>query len=79
MIGRRVYTNDHGKLPPMRPGDYALTHDGDWWAVLPDGTFGRLTDHIVTEHDDGTITVEPSIYFDEKWHGWLIHGEWRDS
>lgn len=79
MQGHRVHVNEHGKLPSMKAGDYGMTADGDWWAVLPDGTFGRLTDHEVTEHEDGTISVQPSIYFDEKWHGWLVRGEWREA
>lgn len=79
MQGNRVYVNEHGKLPPMRPGEYGQTSAGDWWAVLPDGTFGRLTDHTITEHDDGTISVEPSIYFDDKWHGYLTRGVWAEA
>lgn len=37
---------------------------------------GRLTEgtHTVTEHEDGTITVEPSLVFSNGWHGWLRRG-----
>jgi hypothetical protein len=31
--------------------------------------------HSVTEHEDGTITVSPSIQGD-KYHGNLIRGVW---
>jgi len=42
--------------------------------------------HLVVEHEDGTITVSPSIlwgkdqmpaYPDTWWHGFLERGEWR--
>lgn len=36
---------------------------------------GRLDrNHTVTEHDDGTITVEPSLVMNNGWHGWLRRG-----
>jgi hypothetical protein len=67
-----------------QPGDY--WKDGStWWAWVPGTKFiGRLTDHTVTEHDDGTITVLPSILVDEsvskadRWHGYLERGVWRE-
>lgn len=70
----------------LEPGQYCLT-DGKWWAVTPNGgPAACLDDHAVTEHEDGTITVSPSILADEDvvgpgraWHGWLERGEWRAS
>lgn len=69
--------------PPqdLEPGDYAL-YEGQWWAMLP--VAGRPTPHVlddrwtVEEHEDGTITVEPSIT-DEfmGWHGRLERGVWK--
>jgi hypothetical protein len=40
---------------------------------------GNLSGHSVTEHDDGTITVSPSILDDGRsvWHGYLERGAWR--
>jgi hypothetical protein len=42
---------------------------------------GNLRNHEVTEHEDGTITVSPSIlctgHFDKQWHGYLERGVWR--
>lgn len=40
---------------------------------------GRLTEgvHTVTEHDDGTITVDPSLVMWNGWHGWLRRGEFE--
>lgn len=44
------------------------------------GHHGRLhDDHVVTEHEDGTITVEPSILCRTcGWHGYLERGVWRE-
>lgn len=65
----------------LKPGDYAFTH-GAWYCCVPNGQFGNLGAHIVEEHDDGTITVAPSIKITEpgtgrSWHGWLVEGRWR--
>ena len=48
-----------------------------WWHVCcPDGSGCSLNPkvHTVTEHEDGTITVTPSIVT-STWHGWLTCGE----
>lgn len=47
----------------------------------------NLTQHTVREHEDGTISVRPgdgssnSILVtrrpEERWHGYIEHGEWR--
>lgn len=44
---------------------------------------GRLTNHEVTEHEDGTITVRPSILLGpaaprKKRHGYLTRGVWKE-
>jgi hypothetical protein len=47
------------------PGDYLkVDYDGriEWWIRDPWGRVGRLGNHTVVEHEDGTITVTPSIY-----------------
>jgi hypothetical protein len=33
----------------------------------------------ITEHDDGTISVLPSIMDPDGWHGWLERGVWRSA
>lgn len=93
--GRRVADD----TPPHTydPGDYGLC-DGQWYCLTPyprmdyedgppTGLGGRLGDHEVVEHDDGTITVSPSIlawttWGPEKvrheWHGYLERGTWRE-
>lgn len=36
--------------------------------------------HTITEHDDGAITVSPSIQCQCcGWHGFLEHGVWRQA
>lgn len=65
------------------PGDYWKSDNGKYWfCCTPDGRVGNLARHDVTEHDDGTITVSPSILVsgggsDGNWHGYLEHGVWR--
>lgn len=63
--------------------DTELTPEFGWWQVTaPSGEQGTLNPdkHQVTEHEDWTISVHPSIDFKEwpthKWHGWLKKGVW---
>lgn len=82
MQGRRLPDGDH--LRDVEPGDYWKPEnrpDGEWWIRDPFGYFGRITQHTVTEHEDGTITVEPSILDDRgpgqpSFHGFLRAGVW---
>lgn len=81
MQGRRVYKNKPDELLPddPKPGDYWRDEEtGIWWAYLPKGGVGNLADHQITEHEDGTITVNPSILMPGEWHGYLEHGVWRE-
>lgn len=75
MKGHRVLV-DPPRAPLLRAGDYYKTPTGDYWAVLPSGPFVRLSDHKIYEHADGSISVEPDIYLEGRWHGYLIRGEW---
>jgi hypothetical protein len=68
--------------------------EGDWMLALPkapepitEGEYdiGTLRQGVqdVTEHEDGTITVSPSILQygvdgSEFWHGYLERGIWRE-
>lgn len=72
----------------FEPGDYGRhPGDGRWYAKTPNGHLGNLSQHDVTEHEDGTITVSPSILVTlrdterrqdvELWHGYLERGVWR--
>lgn len=89
MIGRRVMPDAEGWLPPnLQPGEYGHASEERakledwprlaWWQICcPDGSVGTLNPnvHTITEHEDGTITVSPSIV-SVSWHGWLKQGVW---
>lgn len=61
-----------------------VMRDGAWvWrATTPNGMHADLQAHEVVEHDDGTITVSPSILtwqeHGEQWHGYLRRGVWSE-
>lgn len=89
MIGRRR-EDDTEPVPGYEPGDYGRWK-GTWWVRVPNGAIGNVSKHTVVEHEDGTITVSPSILISgrrwdeaaqayqhrEIWHGWLERGVWR--
>lgn len=75
MKGRRVYPDERGGLT-LAEGDYGRTPAGEWLLRPPGCGMGALDGHTVTEHEDGTITVSPSIVANE-WHGFLERGVWR--
>ena len=83
MMGRRVHDTE-----VFKPGDYGRhPGDGNWYGCTPNGHLGNLSQHGVTEHEDGAITVSPSILVTmrdtekrrdvELWHGYLERGVWR--
>jgi hypothetical protein len=79
--GRRL--PDDSDIREAKAGDYfrvAWTgSDNEWWFRDPRGDPGRITKHTVEEHEDGTITVTPSIApapGDDGWHGFLRRGVW---
>jgi hypothetical protein len=82
MTGRRVYCDDEGWFK-LEPGDYVKLASGIFLCRPPDPRFqsGNLSGHSVVEHEDGTITVSPSILITEpnvgQWHGFLERGVWR--
>lgn len=79
MQGKRINAQDN---PRFAPGEYGIISDGTWYACTPNGHLGSLRNHTVTEHEDGTITVSPSILVSddtgELWHGYLENGIWRE-
>lgn len=91
MQGRRIADNFHKQSgftwEQVKPGDYfkqdPVEGDGGqrWWLQAPDGEDGSVIARIwsIVEHEDGTITVSPSIWFNmpHGWHGFLEHGVWR--
>jgi hypothetical protein len=77
--GKRASPNSDGLLF-LADGEYGLDTHGKWYARPPGNHMGNLSGHSVTEHDDGTITVSPSILIDDGrsvWHGYLERGAWR--
>ena len=76
--GRRVRSYDEAQN-----GDYWKSSGGYWLAITPNGLFAALGKHLVVEHDDGSITVSPSILTKDgettaEYHGFLERGVWRD-
>ena len=76
--GTRVeYTR--GPIPAL--GSY-WQRDGIWYGVTPNGHLCSVANHEIVAHDDGTITVSPSIRVSVGpmvvWHGFLERGVWRE-
>lgn len=89
VVGRRIDTipgEESQYLLQMAPGDYGKGLDGRWYSRPPwKHAAGCLAKHNVIEHDDGTITVSPSILITcwpdgepVSWHGYLENGVWRE-
>lgn len=91
MNGRRTYPPAPNEDMPhpipldCQPGDYWFDPTlGYWFICPPKGSVGSLANHTVVEHEDGTITVSPSILVESNWqpqrnwHGYLEHGVWRE-
>lgn len=80
MIGRRLPDGTDWSSE-VQPGDYWKHANGTWYAETPNGMTANLVAHTVVEHEDGTITVSPSILVNggrpESWHGFLERGVWR--
>lgn len=82
MQGRRIAWEDG----LCTPGDYAKAPVGVWHAITPNGHGANLSAHQVEEHEDGTITVTPSIevFWPGRgdtprhtfYHGHLTRGVW---
>jgi len=100
MKGRRITWEEAENLANVQPGDYWHDPRHGWYAACPmprddEGMvscLAYLKSHRVTEHEDGTITVSPSILVGRypestpkewaakhTWHGWLERGEWREA
>lgn len=87
MQGRRIYADENGDLR-LAEGDYGFSPKAGHWQIRPPGCHaGGIPNREVTEHEDGTITVSPSILLQEPdgqgnlgtvWHGYLEHGDWRE-
>jgi hypothetical protein len=62
--------------------EYGKWKDGTWFASTPNGHGAALARHDITEHEDGTISVTPSILVSNNdgqlWHGYLTRGVWNE-
>jgi hypothetical protein len=62
-------------------GAYWKNENG-WFCITPNGHYGGLNNHDITEHEDKTITISPSILVSDNhgqlWHGYLERGVWRE-
>ena len=80
--GRRVEIK--GGYHQLKEFEYGRDpRNNDWYACAPGEHMGSLAAHVVTEHEDGTITVRPSILITAGknlplWHGHLERGIWRE-
>lgn len=86
--GRAIRLDDvpNGDLPDGRhlgPITYWKTNGGTWFVNFRHSGLGNLSAHDVTEHEDGTITVSPSILLTSpgfpsvRRHGFLVRGVWQ--
>lgn len=74
----QVYPDDNGNLT-LKEGDYGKDGRGHWCVRPPGCHAGSIPKHKVEEHEDGTITVSPSIVLQDgrkSWHGHLRKGQW---
>lgn len=85
----RVYPSEDGNVY-FSEGTYGKGKDGIWYLQIPGCHVSSLKKHSVIEHEDGTITVSPSILHrdyrkengnrivDIQVHGYLERGIWRE-
>jgi len=82
LVGVRIYPDKEGFMLWAHPGQYGKTKDGIWMCWPPSDVVGVVSfaNHEVVEHEDGTITVSPSILItaEGQWHGYLEKGIWRE-
>ena len=81
MQGKRKYPGVDGELL-LGDGEYGFSPKEGWLVRPPGNHTGSVSKHTIVEHEDGTITVSPSILIDDgrnKWHGYLEKGVWRQA
>lgn len=81
--GKRINLVEDENYQGLQQGEYGKNEFG-WYFSPPTDDFigvGGLGKHTIIEHDDGTITVSPSIAFKSHmgaWHGYLKQGVWEE-
>ncbi len=83
MIGKRIENQDNHIPNPGEYYSYLWRGQKLWFGMTPNGLLANISSHNVVEHEDGTITVSPSILVNEgcgeqSWHGFLEMGVWRE-
>lgn len=94
MIGRRINLQPGQDPIILNESEYAEHPEakGLWFFRVPGkkelgcvydkNVTGNEAHHSVTEHEDGTITISPSILISDNagplWHGFLERGVWRE-
>lgn len=82
-VALRLPTPEEGRFPEgFDTRQICYWRDRVWFLYLPGGGLGNLNAHGVVEHEDGTITVTPSILVttpkgDRRRHGFLKRGVWE--
>lgn len=71
-------------MPPKKK-HFLISLPNNCVVDISEKLIGCLSGHKVVEHEDGTITVSPSILIsysggegDFSWHGFLERGIWRE-
>lgn len=77
LLGIRLYLM-RDDWSDLEEGCYCQLPNGDWAIHPPGSPYGTLSKdvHRIEEHEDGAITVSPSI-LSHGWHGYLKHGVWE--
>lgn len=73
---------DDSRICYWKATDYWPDQSELWLVYLPGAGIGNLSRHTVEEHEDGTITVSPSLVLrggENRGyrHGFLRRGEWH--
>ena len=84
LIAKRLDRWDESVHGAIYRAEFAPKQDGEaghWWIVSPVLDTARLSgEFTVTEHEDGTISVYPSLVFDgpgrSGFHGYLNRSVW---
>lgn len=79
-IHEEIGPGSYGRINRTVEQVHGFTRHLFWQVHAPDGSCCALDPdiHRVTEHDDGTISVFPSI-ITSTWHGWLKRGIWTKA
>jgi len=79
--GHRLYPTDKDKIfETMKLIDYFKLSSGEFIICTPNNLIASIRNHTVIEHENGTISVSPSILINGTgtWHGFLEKGIWRE-